>query len=134
MGITTTKASRGRPAIISKDLIARMQAHHPDVTTRRGLLNKYYELKSFKFLNNHPGIEYICNPGKNKARWGILREIGRLCGNDEEQTIKLAEAICERQAVVHFTVREWEKQLREIRISETVSDNINTTKQTTASR
>jgi len=122
-----TKLKRGRPAII----LPGFETFWPNVTTRRGLLNKWYEtdgLAVVKAMQDEgiTGLDFIRNPATGRCKWGILRELGRF---DQELARQYALALCDLQKHSGKTVKEWEKTLSILRlrpdliISETVSEN-----------
>ena len=130
------KSKRGRPSVMIPGELERFQAIWPDITTRRGILNKHYEIEAFGVIRKMQsegvtGPEFISDMGKQKSKSGILRELGRL----NEDTIRAyAPALCEAQKnpETRRTVREWEGYLRLMRlypgvidkvVSETVSEN-----------
>jgi len=122
------KTKRGRPAII----LPGWGSIWPDITSRRGLLNKHYEVGAYDVIRKMQeegitGLEFLRDPAKAKGlRWGILRELGRL---DEETIRAYAPMICEAQSKPESrkTVRQWEHLLRIMRLNpeaftETVSE------------
>jgi hypothetical protein len=102
------------------------------VETRRGLLNKHYEIKGFGIIRKMQkdgitGLEYISDPVKEKFKAAILTELGHW---DEESIRIIAPAICEAQKqpetkrTVHELCDYWrEYRLHPERLSETVSEN-----------
>jgi hypothetical protein len=131
------KRKRGRPPVMSPELVEGFEKLWGDrVTTRRGLLNKHYEVRAYGVIQGMmdegvTGLEFLLDHVKQKIRSGILRELGRL---DEDSIRVYAPAVCEAQKnpETRRTVREWERFLRLLRlhpeivdvlISETVSEN-----------
>jgi hypothetical protein len=132
------KAKRGRPPVMSNAEYLHSRALWSDrIETRRGLLNKHYEIIAFGIIremisNGITGLEFISDPIKEKNNWGVLRELGRF---DEESIRIMAPAICEAQKQPDYkrTVHEWGDYLRGYRLhperlSETVSENSEVTK------
>lgn len=128
--MSEVRTKRGRPPTI----MAGFEKSWPDITTRRGLLNKYYETNGHAVVKamQDEGIarlDFIRNPVTQRCKWGILRELGRF---DKDTAEGYAIAICDLQRNSSKTVKEWERTLRLLRlhpdlvkeaISETVSEN-----------
>ena len=116
---------RGRPPVISPAWAEALKQIYPDVTTRRGILNKVYETMGLRVVKGmvdagEKGLEYLDDPIKEKASFGILRELGKY---PADEIPELARYICQKQKETPRTIRYWEMILRKARISETVSDN-----------
>jgi hypothetical protein len=119
------KRMRGRPAVMDYQLLKRIYVD--SVTTRRSLLNKYYENTALGIIeelqqNGETGLEYLVDArdfSKPKAKWGILRELGKF---PERDIPDLARFVC-NHAGDKNPVKKWEAILRKVRLSETVSEN-----------
>jgi hypothetical protein len=130
------KRKRGRPPVMdTPEYLSHKQTWNNLIETRRGLLNKHYEIKGFGIVlkmqkDGITGLEYISDPIKQKNKNGILTELGHF---DEEIVRILVPAICEAQKNpdTKRTVHEWGDFLRTYRLhpevfevlSETVSES-----------
>lgn len=131
------KRKRGRPPVTSPEHWHGLEKLYEGmITTRRGILNKYYEIKGYSAIKDMldegaTGLDYLVGSAKGYVRAGILRELGRF---DADAIRAYAPAICKAQddPETKKTVKEWGSVLRLIRlqpdlvnaaISETVSEN-----------
>jgi hypothetical protein len=119
------KRKRGRPPVMDYQLLKRIYVD--SVTTRRSLLNKYYENTALGIIEElqqtgETGLEYLVDAkdfNKLKVRWGILRELGKF---PERDIPNLARFVC-NHASDKNPIKKWEAILRKVRLSETVSEN-----------
>lgn len=137
---TEIKNKRGRPPLLQADFLKLMRNQFPEVTTRRGQLNKFWEFNGLRVIHqmvtdDMAGLKFLDNPDQQRFAGGIVRELGRI--SDDESIKKVAFAICEAEKKGHRTIRQYEALLRDCRLSnipyeywpavflETVSENGN---------
>ena len=92
-----------------------MENLYPDIKTRRGLQNKYYEIHALGVLKDLEGMKFILDSKLEKAKWGILRELGRF--KNEADMVSMAKWICKKTKKERHTIREWGKIIRGMRIA-----------------
>lgn len=115
-------------------------AYGDNVTTKRGLRNKYHMLRGWGVVKElvgkevGPGLDYLIDPNKERIySEGILRELGLI--NDKDLIKKVAMAICEAQAQLNWPRYRYQALLKFCRLSgmreyllaiikETVSENV----------
>lgn len=130
MGIELNeKRKRGRPQVMTVEEYKILRNVFPEIRTRRGMLNKHWELRAFKVIadmidEGMQGLDYLANPKEKTLNAGILRELGRFEPDDIQH---LAIEICQLVKVDKRTVRKWASQIRLVRLqnkvfSETVSE------------
>ena len=106
------KTKRGRPPVMDAELYQMYQkTWNQLIQTRRGLLNKHYEIKGLGIIQKMQkegitGLEYILDPGKEKLKAVILIELGHW---NEKSVRTIAPVICEaqKQPDTKRTVHEW---------------------------
>ena len=126
--IDTEKRGRGRPPVMEqKEYQFFRQLFGDHIQTRRGLLDKHYEIEAFSVITDMQnegieGLEFLRDQKQEKCKSGILRELGHFHPDDIRQ---LALEICEAAKEEKRTIREWASLLKDVRlrISETVSEN-----------
>lgn len=84
---------RGRPPLLPADVMAKLRARYPDVTTRRGLLNVYYRTEAMDVLHEDARFHWLTDSGRPKWKASILTELGRT--GDVERMRIMAARICE---------------------------------------
>lgn len=99
-------AKRGRPKFEDcQGSLETLKPLYSNIKTRRGLQNKFYELKALKAIKNMEGIEFLFDLKTDNIKSSILTEIGRT-GNDEMMR-ELAGEICRRARTEKHTVKQW---------------------------
>ena len=99
------KAKRGRPPVMDAELYQMYQKTWDQlIQTRRGLLNKHYEIKGLGIIQKMQkegitGLEYILDPGKEKLKAVILIELGHW---NEKSVRTIAPVICEAQKTAGY--------------------------------
>lgn len=99
-------AKRGRPRF--EDTTCELdwvRALYPEIKTRRGVQNKYYELRAGGVIKNMEGIEFLIDLKNNVIKNSILVEIGRM--HSEDLMREIAREICLRARTEVHTVKEW---------------------------
>lgn len=96
---------KGRPIELEAftETLKELQKRYPEITTKRGLYNKFYEEIGYELLYNFetktlndPAYSFIISDRKVKRT--IISELGRIAYRySEEDAIYLAEKICEFQ-------------------------------------
>lgn len=93
---------RGRPAKFSPEALAFIKTTHPEISTRRGLLNKMHALKALRIITESSIANELLSladieamrAGKPKS-WKptILAELGQIEG--EKDLLVMAKLVCE---------------------------------------
>lgn len=90
------KVKKGRPRMVSTEIMTIIKHLFPDVKTTRGRQNKYYEQQALRVLTGIDGMEFIRDPKKNTCKSSILIELGRMVmENSDETATEIAKQICE---------------------------------------
>jgi hypothetical protein len=112
----TLRKKRGRPRLIDDARVAWLQGIYPHIGTRRGILNKHYQIRAARVVSAMRGTEFLFDPKKETTNPSVLTELGRL---PTEQDIRIvARYICKRARREHLTTKECERILRQIRLSQ----------------
>jgi len=106
-------SKRGRPPVFSEESIAIFRNLFPDLTTRRGLTNKAYEIHALGVLNASEAWKTFYEPfflckGGTRFKSSLLCELGRL--RDEGLILEIARQVVElanTPGSEKTTVREW---------------------------
>jgi len=96
-----TKRREGRPARFSDETMAYVAALHPEVRSRRGLVDIAYRLHAINLVKDIPTCRWLCDftdmQRGNDSAWqpSILTELGRI--DDDDALIAIAMQVCARQ-------------------------------------
>jgi hypothetical protein len=97
---------RGRPKFENfQGSLEALRSLYPNIKTRRGLQNKYFELKALKAIKSMEGAEFLFDLKTTNVKSSILAEIGRI-SNDEKMR-EVAAEICKRARTEKLTVKQW---------------------------
>lgn len=103
----------GRPRKINNEYFKMLRTLYPDIKTRRGILNKYYETVALQVIGKMKDTTFIIDESKQVFKASILSEIGRL---ENEEDIKIvARYICNRAKKEKKTIHQWVNIIRFIR-------------------
>ena len=102
--------ARGRPKLVRDEFFALFQKMHPEIKSRRGILNKLYCLDAIKVVMEMEGTNYLFDKEKDEAKQSILIELGRL--KDKECIKQVARYICKEAKKEKQTVHEWAEFVR----------------------
>lgn len=125
----TTEVKRGRPNSLSDSFVSKVQELWPEIKTRRGMLNKSYELRAWGIVRRMQKekhieeLEFLRDDAKQYINTGVCRELGKF--ETDEEIEEFIPAVCAYQKKAQMTIHQWCKLLSEIRldgIKETVSD------------
>lgn len=105
--------ARGRPKLVEDEYFTLIQNLHPEIKSRRGILNKLYCLDAIKVVMEMEGATYLFDKEKNEAKQSILIELGRL--KDKEYIKEVSSYICKEAKKEKQTVHEWAEFVRRIR-------------------
>jgi hypothetical protein len=96
-------------------MLSALKRLHPEVKTRRGILNKYYEVKAYKVIREMDDVSFIFNPDKNNETYKacILMELGKFENEADIRTV--ASHICKRAKSEKLTTHRWANVVRTIR-------------------
>lgn len=99
-------AKRGRPKFENfQGSLEALRSLYPSIKTRRGLQNKYFELKVIKAIKDVEGMEFLFDSKTGNFKSSILTEIGRI--SNEEMMREVAAEICRRARTEKHTVKQW---------------------------
>lgn len=101
------QAKAGRPPILSDASLDALHSLYPDIRSRRGLLNKYYQIRAFGALKDLPGTTFLVDRERGQSKWLILEQLGRLPNEAEIKSV--ASYLCQRARTESMTVKEWER-------------------------
>ncbi|MFL0197621.1 hypothetical protein ACJDU8_18920 [Clostridium sp. WILCCON 0269] len=105
----------GRPCKISDSLFKRYQMIYPDIRTRRGILNKHYEVTAYEVVEKMEDVKFLVDRDNHTMKETILIELGRL---ENEEDIKIiARYICDTAKSRKLTARQWVNFIRLVRRS-----------------
>lgn len=113
-GEVQIKGKRGRPRFQREKQMNCIQKLHPNIRTRRGLQNKYYEVMAVGAIKGVEGMEFLCDYKKDTLKSSILTEIGRL--EDEDEIRNVATNICEVAKSQKLSTKQWVELCRKIRL------------------
>lgn len=124
MGITEAASEknrgRGRPPLVEGEGMRRLAQLLPAVGSRRGQLNKWYELKVIRALQQAPGwrerFAWLFTADGTVWRASLLAELGRF-GLPLEALWDLADQLCQKAPPTKAGVA-WLRRLRKARRSE----------------
>jgi hypothetical protein len=87
-------AKRGRPSLLSDELLNGMKKIYPDYKTKRSIENKHYQIRAYGILEklSIENKEYLFNPDKQFFNWSVLEQLGRI--EDDELLIAMAKQVC----------------------------------------
>jgi hypothetical protein len=99
-------AKRGRPKFENfQGSLEAIRSLYPNIKTRRGLQNKFYELKALNAIKSMEGIEFLFDSKTDNFKSSILAEIGKT--GDDELMRAVAAEICKRARTEKLTVKQW---------------------------
>lgn len=121
METVSEKRGRGRPRAFSDEALAPIRALHPEVKTRRGLLNIAYSTLAIGLVNRHvegrPVLTHIFSADENRVERRILTEIGRaLLEHDEDVVVEWAVQAAELRADQGIPVADVAEAIRRVRL------------------
>jgi hypothetical protein len=74
-----SKPKRGRPPAFPKNYLRPLAARHPQIKTRRGLLNVAYRIRAMQILGNDLAFSWLCDRRSGVCRLSLLTERPRKC-------------------------------------------------------
>ncbi|MFL0194179.1 hypothetical protein ACJDU8_01035 [Clostridium sp. WILCCON 0269] len=105
----------GRPRKISDSLFKRYQMIYPDIKTRRGILNKHYEVTAYAVVKEMEDVKFLVDSDGQILKETILIELGRI---ENEEDIKIiARYICDTAKSRRLTAHQWVNFIRLVRLS-----------------
>ncbi|WP_373844426.1 hypothetical protein [Clostridium sp.] len=105
----------GRPRKISDSFFKKLQMIYPDIKTRRGILNKHYEVIAHAAVEKMEDVKFLVDPDKHVIKETILIELGRF--ENEEDIKNVARFICDNAESKKLTARQWVNFIRLVRLS-----------------
>lgn len=105
-------------------LMMSLSGNWPDIQSRAGRLNKYYELRTVRAFKGRDDFKWIFDPDPdtNTMKCQILQQLGRF--EDIEIILCVAEYLTERQMREDRTVQEWADIIRDIRLQNTDTEHL----------
>jgi len=91
----------GRPPRFSDETMAYLKAMHPEVHSRRGVVDIAYRQRAIRLVKDIPACRWVCDftamqqGGDSAWQPSILTELGRI--DDDDDLIAVAIEVCERQ-------------------------------------
>jgi hypothetical protein len=103
-------AKRGRPQKFSDEHLKLYERILEHVKTKRGRLNKIYEMRATNIIANMNDLknkQFFFGKENDKPKCSLLTELGRF--NNEENIQRFARLISDRALTEKKNVRQWQK-------------------------
>ena len=104
----------GRPRKISDEHFNRLKSIYQDIKTRRGILNKRYQVIAFGVIKQMQDVKFLVDSDNHTMKESILIELGRF--ENEEDIRFMARYICDNAEKKKKTVHQWVNFIRFVRL------------------